>query len=78
MPQDEVKRVLLGLAGQAARIATKAGLAAFDSALSDVQRGAKQVERRVRRSRKKVQEVIEQVMPMRDTSADEEDVDEEE
>jgi hypothetical protein len=74
MAQDEVRRLLLGFAGQAARIGVKAGLAAFDSALSDVQRGARDVEKRVRRSRKKIAEVVEQVMPR----AAEEDEDEEE
>lgn len=62
MPDDiDPRKLLLGLAGQAARIGIKAGLAAFDSVLHDIEEGTTEATRRVKRSRKRVAQAAESV-----------------
>lgn len=55
--QNVFEALLLDGAGVAARMAARAGLAALDSVLSDVENAAVNVEQRVRKGRRKTREI---------------------
>ncbi len=64
--QDAIKRLLLGLAADAAKVGAKAGLAALDSAFSDAQRVASRFEKRVKRARDKIANTAARMAPEED------------
>lgn len=75
--ENEMKAVLMGLAAHAGRIGVRAGLAALDSALGDVERGARNVEKRVAKGRKRVAEALDDLLnPLRGRAGQEEEEDE--
>ena len=64
--ENDVRRLLMGIAARAGRVGVRAGLAALDSALGDVQHTARDIERRVARGRRKAQAMIDDLLnPLR-------------
>lgn len=77
--ENDVRRLLMGIAAQAGRVGVRAGLAALDSALGDVQHTARDIEKRVARGRRKVAKKIDDLLnPLRaQPQHDEQDEEEE-